>query len=57
MITKNREVKLIDFDWAGKEQQVRYPLFLSEEIKWADGVTPGGIIEKKHDIVMLRRLE
>jgi serine/threonine protein kinase len=56
MITRNREVKLIDFDWAGKEQQVRYPLFLSDEKKWADGVTPGGIIEKGHDIVMLGRL-
>ena len=33
MVTENEEVKLIDFDWAGKELEIRYPLLISSSIK------------------------
>lgn len=30
-------VRIIDFDWAGKKGEVRYPLHLSTATKGADG--------------------
>ncbi|KAK0222082.1 hypothetical protein IW262DRAFT_1296676 [Armillaria fumosa] len=47
--------RLINFDWAGKENEVRYPIHLnlSKEVKWADGVGSYRKIEKKHDLGML----
>ncbi|KAK0463243.1 uncharacterized protein EV420DRAFT_1523465 [Desarmillaria tabescens] len=48
-------VRLIDFDWAGKENEVRYPIHLnqSKEVKWADGVGSYRKIDKTHDLDML----
>ncbi|KAK0242163.1 hypothetical protein EDD85DRAFT_278209 [Armillaria nabsnona] len=50
--------QLIDFDWAGKENEVRYPIHLnqSKEVKWADGVGSYRKIDKKHDVDMLELL-
>ena len=45
-------LKLIDFDWCGKEGTARYPadIFLDcENMKWHKGVGRGGRIEKSHD--------
>ncbi|KAK0196839.1 hypothetical protein F5146DRAFT_18803 [Armillaria mellea] len=48
-------VRLVDFDWAGKENETRYPIHLnmSKEVKWADGVGSYRKIDKKHDLSML----
>ncbi|KAK0454099.1 uncharacterized protein EV420DRAFT_1273330 [Desarmillaria tabescens] len=48
-------VRLIDFDWAGKEKEVRYPIHLnvSKEVKWAEDVGSYRKIDKKHDLSML----
>ena len=47
-------VKVVDFDWAGEESKVSYPLNLNTiDIAWAIGVEPGGLIKKIHDSWML----
>ncbi len=46
---KDDTVRLIDFDWAGKENEARYPIHLnqSKEVKWADGVGSYRKIDQK----------
>ena len=57
MIIRNNDVKFVDFDWAGKAGVSRYPLLLSQQIQWSDGVGDGlAVMEKRHDIDMLTRL-
>lgn len=41
--------KLVDFDWCGKGGEVRYPVDLSKEIKWPDGVDGEEEIRADHD--------
>ncbi|QRW11351.1 kinase domain protein [Ceratobasidium sp. AG-Ba] len=48
---------LIDFDWCSIHSKGRYPLSLNSAINmWADGVTRGGLMDKKHDDYMLTML-
>jgi len=57
MITRNNKVKFVDFDWAGKAGVSRYPILLSQEIQWPDGIENGlAVMEKRHDLDMLMRL-
>ena len=57
MITRNHKVKFVDFDWAGKSGVSHYPLLLSQQIQWPDGVGDGlAVMEKQHDLDMLTRL-
>ena len=49
-------VKIVDFDWAGVEGTVRYPLHLSETISWPAGVADDALILAEHDDEMVRRL-
>ncbi|OJT12906.1 hypothetical protein TRAPUB_10537 [Trametes pubescens] len=51
-----RRTKLIDFDWAGRAGVVRYPLHLSEGIRWAPGVVDYALITQEHDLYMLDQL-
>lgn len=46
--------KVVDFDWAGAEQQSKYPLDINMRGGWAEGVGPGGIILHKHDLYQLK---
>jgi len=54
---ENHSPYLIDFDWSGKVKEVRYPfnINLAGEIDWAEGVKANEIIEKEHDLMMLRK--
>jgi hypothetical protein len=56
MITKDGEVKLIDFNWAGVEGQARYPSLISPEIHWPNGVKPLAVMRREHDLNMLNEL-
>jgi serine/threonine protein kinase len=56
MITETKEVKLIDFDWAGEHGQVKYPYMISPSVDWPAGVKPLDVIEVAHDKDMLNRL-
>ena len=40
---------IIDFDWAGKEGEARYPKDLSPAVRWPPGAKAGGLITKAHD--------
>ena len=46
--------KVVDFDWAGMEQQTKYPLDINMRGDWAKGVEPGGIISHEHDLYQLK---
>jgi serine/threonine protein kinase len=57
MITRNNKVKFVDFDWAGEVGVSHYPLLMSQQIQWPDGVGKGlAVMEKWHDLDMLKRL-
>ncbi|KAG5637887.1 hypothetical protein H0H81_002850, partial [Sphagnurus paluster] len=49
---------LIDFDWVGEAGKARYPPFLNDSgaIFWAQGVVGHGLMEKQHDLEMIRSL-
>lgn len=46
--------QLVDFDWAGKEGEVKYPVSISGSIKWPEGVQGLDYIKKEHDLLMLK---
>ncbi|KAJ2912118.1 hypothetical protein MD484_g8294, partial [Candolleomyces efflorescens] len=48
-------VMLLDFDWAGREGEVRYPHRLSRGL-WVEGVDDGELIRREHDLGMVDRL-
>ncbi|GJJ15115.1 hypothetical protein Clacol_009390 [Clathrus columnatus] len=56
LITRSGEVFLIDFDWAGRYGEVRYPLHLSPGGIWVEGVEDYNLIEFRHDEEMVDRL-
>jgi serine/threonine protein kinase len=56
MVKKTGEVKLVDFNWAGVQGQVKYPYLISKDIHWPEGVEALAIIEYDHDLEMFRRL-
>ena len=56
MITKDGQVKLIDFNWAGEVGQAKYPLLISQEIAWPKGVEPLAVMKQEHDLDMWGKL-
>jgi len=56
MVEKTGEVKLIDFDWAGVQGQVKYPYLMSSDIQWPEGVELLKFIKEDHDQVMFNKL-
>ena len=56
MIDDGGSVKLIDYDWAGADAKVEYPLRISLGLfLGVDGVVGGRKIRKKHDEGMVRK--
>ena len=51
VMDKSVELKVVDFDWAGKAGQVYYPAERNEEIQWPDEA--GGPIGQDHDSKMV----
>jgi hypothetical protein len=49
-------LKLVDFDWSGKEGTVHYPAGISEAIEWPEGARGGTEIKTEHDEVWSERL-
>jgi hypothetical protein len=50
----SRKIKLLDFDWAGRYDQARYPAHVNHEgISRPEGAKDGEIITKDHDMEMV----
>ncbi|KZT06278.1 uncharacterized protein LAESUDRAFT_700627 [Laetiporus sulphureus 93-53] len=49
-------LKILDFDWAGKQGVVKYPMRLSQVVEWEPSVADLALIEYKHDRFMLKQL-
>ena len=48
---------LVDFDWAGREGEARYPATINmTDIVWGEGTVRCGLVKKEHDLFMLDRL-
>ena len=56
LITKNEEVKLINFDCAGVHMKSQYPLLISPKLMWPPGVEGLSIMKTEHDDIMLAQL-
>ena len=56
LITKDGNVKLIDFNWAGEDGQAKYPPLISQEITWPEGVEAMAVMRQQHDLDMLHKL-
>ena len=56
MITKNKELRLIDFDWTGEGMESQYLLLMSPNLSWPEGVEALSIKEIDHDNEMLATL-
>jgi serine/threonine protein kinase len=56
MITKNEEVKLIDFDWADMHGKSQHPLLVSPILEWPANVKGSSVMEPWRDNDMLTRL-
>ncbi|KAI0703658.1 hypothetical protein C8T65DRAFT_709207 [Cerioporus squamosus] len=52
-----KRVRIVDFDWAGIQGKVRYPLYLSKVILWPAGVVDHALIQFEHDDEMVNRLD
>ncbi|KAF8152649.1 hypothetical protein B0H34DRAFT_727028 [Crassisporium funariophilum] len=53
---EGERVKFLDFDWAGKAGEVRYPMHLGSYICTTAGVSDYDYITKEHDRKMLAKL-
>ena len=49
-------VVLVDFDWAGRDGEARYPHFMNEEVPWPEGASDGEPITPTHDLYWVQRL-
>ena len=55
LVNNDGEVKLIDFDWSGKEASVYYPVPLNDGIDWPKGAAFDQRIRKEHDCFFLEK--
>ncbi|KAJ6476216.1 hypothetical protein C8R45DRAFT_373480 [Mycena sanguinolenta] len=57
VMVSDDKIMLVDFDWVGKEGEVRYPITINMSSEtWPSGVGRGGLITREHDLAMLARL-
>ena len=55
-VGEQTHVKLVDFDWCGKEGMAKYPSILNPDCAWPEGVKPCGLLSKSHDLYWLENL-
>ncbi|XP_065832145.1 uncharacterized protein [Oscarella lobularis] len=55
LVNNDGEVKIIDFDWSGKEASVYYPVPLNDGIDWPKGAAFDQRIRKEHDCFFLEK--
>ena len=57
VLVNGDRVMVLDFDWAGRAGEVRYPCVLNhKDIRWPEGAGIGALISRAHDEEMLRAL-
>ncbi|KAJ7447366.1 hypothetical protein B0H11DRAFT_1636574, partial [Mycena galericulata] len=57
IIVHNSSVHLVDFDWAGRVGEARYPSTINMDPGiFPDGVDRGGLIKMEHDRKMLQSI-
>jgi hypothetical protein len=56
MLVSNDRVFLVDFDWAGRSGEARYPHFMSRDVAWPPGASDGELITFEHDVHMVNVL-
>ena len=57
-VTASKTIDIIDYDWAGRIGEVKYPLFMNHiSIKWPDTAEDGGKITEAHDTYWLDALK
>ncbi|KAF8340881.1 hypothetical protein F5887DRAFT_1225861 [Amanita rubescens] len=49
-------VALVDFDWAGRDGESRYPPTLNPSNAWEEEVSPYSVMRKAHDLWQVKRL-
>ena len=52
----DRSIRVLDFDWADKENTATYPPELNENSAWHHEVCPGGEIRKAHDMHLINSI-
>lgn len=58
LVSLTKEVKVIDFDWAGKVNVAVYPFFMNHQsITWPGGAEDGAHLSKEHDMYWLAKIE
>ncbi|KAL4245199.1 hypothetical protein ABKN59_009927 [Abortiporus biennis] len=50
MVCEDKSVRFVDFDWAGKVGEVRYPPDINPDIQWPVSVAPDEPILFQHDL-------
>ena len=49
-------IKLVDFDWSGKQGEVVYPPFQNPKVEWHPDLRVSVKIQKEHDLHLLKHL-
>ncbi|EGO20791.1 hypothetical protein SERLADRAFT_477272 [Serpula lacrymans var. lacrymans S7.9] len=57
VVSSKEQGFLVDFDWAGKEGEDRYPAALNENNKWHAEVRAHAVMSKAHDDYQFEQLE
>ena len=47
---------IIDFDWAGKETEAKYPSSINQNVLWPSDVNAKALIKCEHDDKMVNQL-
>lgn len=50
-----KDVRAVDFDWAGRQGIARYEMFMNKYIEWHKEVKPRGLVMAAHDASLIAR--
>lgn len=57
VLVQDHGAMIVDFDWADRVEEAKYPILLNEKVDWPEDATAGGPITKEHDEDMLKKLK
>ena len=56
LIMPDNSIRILDFDWAGKVGEVKYPDDINMDCRWHNDVHPGGPIKEEHDLHIMKQI-